>query len=107
MTNYTILPNNDITLNISDGAFRLYCLLNSMCYGEKDSCFPGQSYLAQKLNRSIRTIQRYMIELVKAKMIKIKRRGCFLQVKFQAFRNLIFQAPHPHYWEFMVECVSL
>jgi hypothetical protein len=81
MTNYTILPNKDITCNsLSDGAFRLYCLLNSMCYGNKDQCFPGQSYLAEKLNRSVRSIQRYIIELVKIKMIKIKRRGSISNV---------------------------
>lgn len=76
MTNYTILRNDDIiSNNISDGTFRLYCLLNSMCYGDKNACFPSQKYLAEKLNRSIRTIQRYLKELVQAKMIKIKRRG--------------------------------
>ncbi len=32
---------------------------------------------------------------------------CFWQYRIQAFRNLIFQAPHTHYWDFMVECVSL
>lgn len=80
MTNYTILQNNNITSNISDGAFRLYCMLNSMCYGEKNTCFPGQSYLAEKLNKSIRTIQRYLKELVQAKMIKIKHRGSISNV---------------------------
>lgn len=80
MANYTILQNDDITSNISDGAFRLYCLLNSMCYGEKDSCFPSQKYLAEKLDRSVRTIQRYLIELVQAKVIKIKHRGSISNV---------------------------
>jgi hypothetical protein len=80
MTNYFILQNSDITSNISDGAFRVYTLLNSMCFGTKNSCFPGQAYLAEKLNRSVRTIQRYIIELVKAKMIKIKRRGSISNV---------------------------
>lgn len=75
MTNYTILQNNDITLNISDRAFRLYCLLKSMAYGEKTSCYPSQVYLAEKLNRSVRSIQRYLKELLKAGYIKIKRRG--------------------------------
>jgi hypothetical protein len=32
---------------------------------------------------------------------------CFWQVKIQAVRNLIFRAPLFHYWDFMVECVSL
>lgn len=80
MTNYTIIQNSDITSNISNGAFRLYCLLNSMCYGDKNTCYPGQFYLAEKLSKSIRTIQRYLKELVQAKMIKIKHRGSISNV---------------------------
>lgn len=75
MTNYTIIQNTDITSSLSDGAFRLYCLLQSMCYGEKDTCFPSQNYLANVLKKSIRTIQRYLNELIAAGIIKKKRRG--------------------------------
>lgn len=80
MTNYTILPNNDIMANICDGAFRTYTLIKSMCYGDKNTCFPSQKYLAEKLCKSVRTIQRHLIELVQAKMIKIKRRGSISNV---------------------------
>jgi DNA-binding transcriptional regulator YhcF (GntR family) len=80
MTNYTILQNDDIIANISDGAFRLYTFLNSMCYGDKNTCFPSQFYLAEKLCKSVRTIQRYLIELVQAGYIKIKRRGSISNV---------------------------
>jgi DNA-binding transcriptional regulator YhcF (GntR family) len=80
MTNFTILKNKDITSNISDGAFRAYTLIKSMCYGDKNTCFPSQRYLAEKLNRSVRSIQRYLIELVQAKMIQIKRRGSISNV---------------------------
>ncbi|AGK97612.1 helix-turn-helix domain-containing protein [Clostridium pasteurianum] len=80
MTNFTLIDNDDIISNITDGAFRTYTLIKSMCYGQKIECYPSQKYLAEKLNRSIRTIQRYIIELVKAKMIKIKRRGSISNV---------------------------
>lgn len=77
---YTILQNDDIIANISDGAFRLYTFLNSMCYGDKNTCFPSQFYLAEKLCKSVRTIQRYLIELVQEGYIKIKRRGSISNV---------------------------
>ena len=76
MRNETIIQNElIIDTKISDGAYRLYILLQSMCYGDKDTCYPSQEYLAEKLSKSVRTIQRYMDELVLNKLIKKKRRG--------------------------------
>lgn len=75
MTNYTVISNDLITSNISDGAYRLYNYLLSMCYGEKTECYPSQEYLSRKLNKSIRTIQRYLNELINANLISKKRRG--------------------------------
>ena len=37
----------------------------------------------------------------------IKTYACFWQVENPAVRNLIFRAPLFHYWDFMVECISL
>lgn len=74
MTNYTIIDNNIIASNISNSALRVYLLLLSMCFN-KDYCFPSQSYIAQKLHISVRTVQRAIKELVQAKLIKVKRRG--------------------------------
>ena len=76
MNNETIIQNVDITnIRISDGAYRCYILLQSMCYGEKDFCFPSEKYIATALGRSVRTIQRYILELIKAGLILKKRRG--------------------------------
>lgn len=75
MNNYTIIDNNLITSNISDGAYRLYTLLLSMAYGDKNTCYPSQVYLSEKLHKSIRTIQRYLNELISAKLIAKRRRG--------------------------------
>lgn len=79
MTNYTIIQNDTITSNLSNGAFRLYCLLQSMCYN-KDYCFPSQNYLSKKLNKSTKTIQRYLQELYDAKLVKKRRRGSISNV---------------------------
>lgn len=76
MTNYTLIDNNLITnLKISDGAYRCYNLLLSMCYADKCTCYPSIKYLATALGRSCRTINRYIKELVKANLIIKKRRG--------------------------------
>lgn len=75
MMGFTLIDNDTMLENISDGAFRLYCVLQSYCYGEKDICFPAQKTLGEKLRRSVRTIQRYIKELVEAKLIEVIRRG--------------------------------
>lgn len=81
MRNETIIQNElIIDTKISDGAYRLYILLQSMCYGDKDSCYPSQRYLADKLKKSVRTIQRYIDELIVNKLIKKKRRGSITNV---------------------------
>lgn len=72
---YTNIDNNIMNYNISDGAFKLYFLLQSMCYNDKTECFPSQRYLSEKLNKSVRTIQRYISELLNCGLLKKKRRG--------------------------------
>lgn len=64
MTNYTIIDNNIITSSLSKGSFHVYCLLTSMCFGEKAKCFPSQKYISEKLHKSISQVQRYIKELV-------------------------------------------
>lgn len=75
MMGFTLIDNDTMLDNISDGAFRLYCVLQSYCYGEKDICFPSQKTLGEKLRRNVRTVQRYIKELVEAKLIEVIRRG--------------------------------
>lgn len=75
MQGYTIISNSIITSNISNNAYRVYSVLLSMAYGEKDYCYPSERYLANMLHKSIRTIQRGLYELKQCGMIAIKRRG--------------------------------
>lgn len=75
MTNYTIIQNDTITSYLSDKGFRLYTLLQSMCYANKITCYPSQKYLATALRCSVRTIQRTLLELKKFNLISIRRRG--------------------------------
>ena len=76
MTDFTMIPNEIISnKNISQGAFKLYCILNNYCYGNKDTCFPSQRTLADQMKKCMRTIQRYIKELIENGIIIIKRRG--------------------------------
>lgn len=72
---YTLISNDILKYNISQGALKLYFILESMCFGDKVECFPSQQYLAKKMNRSIRSIQRYLKELIENNIILKKRRG--------------------------------
>jgi DNA-binding transcriptional MocR family regulator len=72
----TVIQNSLISnLKLSDGAYRCYLMLQSMCYGEKSTCFPSIKYLSIALGRSTRTINRYIKELVKNDLISKRRRG--------------------------------
>lgn len=80
MINFTVIDNSTITSNISDNAYRIYNLLLSMCYGEKDYCYPSESTIAEKLHRSIRTVARGIKELKDKRLISIRRRGSISSV---------------------------
>jgi len=46
-----------------------------MCYGLKDTCYPSIKYIANTLNKSTRTINRYLKQLVEQGLIIKRRRG--------------------------------
>ena len=75
MDGYTVIQNKLITAPISHGAYRLGSYMLSICYGDKLECFPSQKTLSEALNRSVRTIQRYLKELYDNNIISRKRRG--------------------------------
>jgi len=76
MTNYTIIDNNLIVdTDLPDSAYRLYNLMLSMCYGDKDTIYPSIKYLADKLNKSVKTISRNLKILKERGLIASRRRG--------------------------------
>lgn len=75
MMNFTMIGNDIMCTNISNGAFRLYVILKSYCYGKKTTCFPSQITLGERMRKSVKTIQRYLNELIAAKLVKKQRRG--------------------------------
>lgn len=75
MENFTSIQTSIITSGIKGTTFKIYCLLDSMCYGEKDTCYPSQEYISKQLNVCIRTVQRAIKELVQVGLIKVKHRG--------------------------------
>ncbi|MEW9094142.1 MAG: helix-turn-helix domain-containing protein [Clostridiaceae bacterium] len=75
MDNFTLLSKEIIHMDISMGAFKLYSILSTYCYGKKDSCFPSQKTLANDMGKCTRTIRRYLKELELNNLISVKRRG--------------------------------
>jgi DNA-binding transcriptional regulator YhcF (GntR family) len=72
---FTPISNELLDMDMSDGAFRLYCLIQSYCFGDKKECYPSQRVLANRLRKSVRTVQRYITELIELGLITVKRRG--------------------------------
>lgn len=56
-------------------AVRLYGFLSYQFGGSPKGIFPGQSYLAEKLGISTRTVQRAMRELQEIGALQVRRRG--------------------------------
>lgn len=77
MSNGFTNVNNDVMTNsnISCGARTLYFILNSYCFGDKTKCFPSQATLSKVIGKSVRTVQRYLVELKENGLILIKNRG--------------------------------
>ncbi|MDU1413479.1 MAG: helix-turn-helix domain-containing protein [Clostridium sp.] len=77
MSNGFTNVNNDVMTSskLSVGARTLYFILNSYCFGNKTECFPSQKTLSKALGKSVRTVQRYLIELKENGLIAIKNRG--------------------------------
>lgn len=75
MENFTQVRNEILTMDISAGALRLYMNLLKRCFGDKDTCFPSEETIAKDVKKSVRTVQRYLKELVNEGLIVIKRRG--------------------------------
>ncbi|WP_102401376.1 helix-turn-helix domain-containing protein [Haloimpatiens massiliensis] len=73
--NFISIDSEILNTNIDGQALKLYCLLESYCYGDKNDCFPSQNTLATRMNKSIRTIQRYLKTLKDLGLVIIKRRG--------------------------------
>ena len=73
---FTIIPNEVMNnKNLSHGAFKLYSVLASYCYGDKNTCYPSQATLAERMGVSVRTVRRYLQELIDAGLVQKKRRG--------------------------------
>jgi hypothetical protein len=92
---FTQVPNSILTKSdIALGAKLAYAMLLKYAWGD-DACFPGQTKLAQDMGSGERSVRRYLEELEKVQLLKIKQRGLgktnlyrlFLTVKQQATRG--------------------
>ena len=71
---FTKIPNWLFTLSLSPPAISVYTLLSRHCWG-KDWCAPREQELARTLQIKRETLIRYLRELQKAGIVKIRRRG--------------------------------
>lgn len=77
----TYIPNSYLLDNrLLDGEKTLLSLLQASCFGDKVETFPAQKTLAEAINKSVRTIQRYLKKLKELGYINIKRRGSISNV---------------------------
>src|SRR3712207_897705 len=80
---------------MSLGACWLLCVLKRHKNPKTGLCNPSQQLLAKEINRSVRTVQRYINELVKKGFIKVERQGkmitnkyfFYIDEKLQAFKE--------------------
>jgi len=66
-----VARDNDLT----DGAFRTYCILKRYCFGRRSYCWPSIRTLAAERGCTEETIRRHLHELVDAGLITISKRG--------------------------------
>ena len=67
-----ILPQFVLRKSITFGAKTMYALLCDYA-ADKDHCWPSQATLAKRLSCSISSIKNYLAELVREKLISVKR----------------------------------
>lgn len=67
-----ILPQFVLEKPLTFGAKVMYALLCNYC-SEKDHCWPSQATLAARLSCSVGSVKNYLTELVKAKLIEVRR----------------------------------
>ena len=72
---FAIVPEWVIDAAVSDGAFRLYCLL--LRYGNSSGCrMPSRPTLARRLRRSVDAVDRGMRQLTEAGIVRVEHRRC-------------------------------
>ena len=67
-----ILPQFVLQMSITFGAKTMYAILCDYA-ADKDHCWPSQATLAKRLSCSISSVKNYLAELVREKLISIKR----------------------------------
>ena len=70
-----ILPLFVLRENISPGAKMLYALLCNHA-SDKDHCWPSHRFLAQELGYCVSSIKNWLGELVRARLLTIRRAAC-------------------------------
>jgi hypothetical protein len=83
MRNFTAVPNDlvrgdvrhDDGRPLSDGAFRLYCLILSYCRPPANACKATQGTLGARLGVSTKTVRKRLTELEERRLVERERGG--------------------------------
>ena len=71
---FTNINNSVITMDIPSTYKVVYMAISSLCYDDKDECFPSNSTIAYLVNKSIRTVQRAVKFLKENNLLKVTSR---------------------------------
>ncbi len=73
---YVLVPlEAALDADLTDGAFRTFCVLRRYCYGSRNQCWPSLRTLASDRNCSEETVRRHIRELSSAGLLTVARRG--------------------------------
>ena len=71
---FTNIDNSVITMYIPSTYKVVYMAISSLCYDDKDECFPSNSTIAYLVNKSVRTVQRAVKFLKENNLLKVTSR---------------------------------
>lgn len=71
---FTNINNSVISMDIPSTYKVVYMAIESLCYADKNECFPSNSTIAYLVNKSVRTVQRAVKYLKENKLLNVEHR---------------------------------
>ena len=68
--NFFSLPNDIFELELSPGAFKVYCYLRCCANRKTNQCYPSYPTIGEVLDMSVNTVRKHVCELVDKGLIR-------------------------------------
>lgn len=68
--NFFSLPNNIFELELSPGAFKVYCYLRCCANRKTNQCYPSYPTIGEVLDMSVNTVRKHVCELANKGLIR-------------------------------------